>query len=319
MDKRALRVLLALTAGLLLCTPAAGAGAQQPRIINGTLPSQAWPAQTSLLHLPNRVCGATLVSARWVLTAGHCVTSSGAVAAPTQFRLRIGSTSRSTGGFESLVDQVIRHEQYGGPPNAPSYDLGLLHLPAPAPQEPLPIIGAAPRDNEFWTPGVRATILGWGVTQTGGQSPNQLLEAKAPMVSDAACSSAWSAFSAVSMVCAGAETTDTCGGDSGGPLIVPRLGLFALAGVTSWGSGECGEPDYPSPANPIDPGVYARLGDPAINAWVKSRVPSLAIGTSPAAPITAQPFILNATASAGSPLNIVWDTNADGVFGDPPP
>lgn len=319
MDKRTLRVLLALTAGLLLCAPA-GAGAQQTRIINGT-PSPAWPAQTSVYHEPsNRVCGGTLISARWVLTAGHCVTFGGSVLPANGFRLHIGGVSRGFGPpIEPMItpDLVVRHPSYGSPTTAPPYDVALLRLPAPAPQEPLEIVGAAPRDTEFWTPGTRATILGWGVTQTGDQSQDQLIRAEVPMITDADCARAWSTpFKPASMVCAGNEFSDTCGGDSGGPLMVPRLGAYALVGVTSWGSSHCGERDYPSPANPIDPGVYARVGDRVINDWIRSWVPTLSLSTSPVAPIRGQEFTLGAALSAGAASSVTWDTNGDNVFGD---
>jgi len=318
-DKRTLRALLALTAGLLLCVPTA-AGAQQTRIIDGS-PSEVWPAQTSVIHAPSgNVCGGTLVSARWVLTAGHCVTGSGgSLRAASDFRLRIGSAGRGLSDPGSMVipDDRIRHPGYGDPENAPPNDVALLHLREPAPQEPLAMIGAAPRDTEFWAPGARATILGWGVTKGGAQSDEQLLKAEVPMITDDACRIAWKAdFSAATMVCAGGETSDTCGGDSGGPLMVPRLGAYALVGVTSWGSGQCGDSDYPSPNKPIKPGAYARLGDPAINAWVRSRVPTLMLSTSPVAPISGQVFTLGAALTAGGASGITWDTNGDGAFND---
>ena len=319
MDKRTLRALLALTAGLLLCFPAA-AGAQQARIINGT-PSPAWPAQTSVYHEPsNRVCGGTLISARWVLTAGHCVTFGGSVLPANGFRLHIGGVSRGFGPpIEPMItpDLVVRHPGYDSPTTAPPYDVALLRLPAPAPQEPLAIVGAAPRDTEFWTPGTRATILGWGATQTRDRSEDQLIRAEVPMITDADCARAWSTpFKPASMVCAGNEFSDTCGGDSGGPLMVPRLGAYALVGVTSWGSDQCGQSNYPSPANPIKPGVYARIGDGVISDWIRSWVPTLSLSTSPAAPISGQEFTLGAALSAGGASGIVWDTNGDEVFGD---
>ena len=108
------------------------------------------------------------------------------------------------------------------------------------------------------------------------------------------------------MVCAGGAGVDTCPGDSGGPLTVPRRGEFTLVGVVSWG--------HPTCANPGFPGVYARVGDPALNAWVRSTVPTVAFTTSPAVPQAGQPFTLTATTSAGGTPAILWDTDGDGTY-----
>ena len=78
------------------------------------------------------------------------------------------------------------------------------------------------------------------------------------MVSDADCARSYPSdvangrFEPRTMVCAGDGTTDACAGDSGGPLMVPRLGTFAVVGVTSWGADQCactapGSPFAPAP------------------------------------------------------------------------
>merc|ERR1712154_331639 len=52
-------------------------------------------------------------------------------------------------------------------------------------------------------------------------------------------------------VCAGTGTTDTCNGDSGGPLLADNIGQrWSVLGITSFGV-ECGRPDFP--------GVYTRV------------------------------------------------------------
>ena len=111
------------------------------------------------------------------------------------------------------------------------------------------------------------------------------------------------------MVCAGDGTADTCSGDSGGPLLVPRVDAFALAGVTSYGF-HCADPAYP--------GVYARVGAVAMNAWVRERVPTAAITSSPRSPDPGTNVMLTATAGdfRPGPPTFAWDLDDDGRYDD---
>jgi secreted trypsin-like serine protease len=315
---RNLRLILPLLAGLLpavlpAAAPAARTPVASPRIINGHAPTQAWPAQTSVAFTTSSgsyVCGGTLVSARWVLTAAHCVTNNdNSVLAASAFSLRVGSTRRTTGGNTSTVDQVKRYPFYS--PAALSNDLALLHLVSAAPQEPMRIVSSGSSESALWASGVQATVVGWGVTETGSQATN-LVEAQVPMVSDGSCSTAWgSSFKVGSMVCAGGATIDTCGGDSGGPLMVPRNGAFTIVGVTSWGSDACGTAGLP--------GVYARLGAATLNSWVRSFVPTAAISVATGTPAPAAQVTLSATAFPGAQTTtpaLSWDLDNDGAFDD---
>jgi hypothetical protein len=311
---RPLRLIVLTFAAVLLTSGPAFAAGFTPRIINGSAPTQPWPAQTSVRFTTTSgtfVCGGTLLSARWVLTAGHCATNhDGSALLANAFTLRVGSTSRTSGGTTSSVDDVVRHPNYDET-GAPKNDLTLLHLVTAVPQEPLRLVGTSGAQTALWSAGAQATIIGWGVTETGSQATT-LREAQVPMVTDGSCAGAWyTSFSLLSMVCAGGASTDTCGGDSGGPLMVARNGVFELVGVTSWGSDPCAEPGKP--------GVYARVGAPALNAWVRSYVPTAAITVSPAIPDPGEQVDLTATVAPGAQVSsptLAWDLDNDGAFDD---
>jgi hypothetical protein len=95
--------------------------------------------------------------------------------------------------------------------------------------------------------------------------------------------------------------------------MVQRSGVFELVGVTSWGTNPCGQPSIP--------GVYARVGAPALNTWVRSYVPTAAVAVSPAIPEPGEQVDLSATVApggqAGSPT-LAWDLDDDGAFDDAP-
>jgi hypothetical protein len=296
---------------LSLCASAQAAG--PPRIINGQPASAGeYPAQGVLRRNGNFICGGTLVSNRYFLTAAHCVTASNGALQPVgQFSVTLGNVDRDAGetfAFSALV----RNAAY----NFETFDndsaLFTLSTPAPPSLEPMRVIEVG--ESSLWAPGRQSTLIGWGLTVDGDNNSDSelLLETTAPMRSDADCAAAYdsgggSDFHPASMVCAGDGRTDTCQGDSGGPMMVSDGSFLVLAGLTSWG-GPC--------ASDTQPGVYTRLGAPALNTWVRERVPMARATVSDSTPETGQAVTFAATTThPGIPAftDLAWDFDSNGV------
>jgi trypsin len=222
-------------------------------------------------------CTGTLIAPQWVMTAGHCGSATGSltqgmvpspVAWPASaYSVVLGTASADGQGGESHgVSDVVVEPDYLVT-NGDGSDVTLMKLDQPAKVAPMKI--AAVGERSSWAVGKLATIAGFGATsQDGSQMPDRMQYAQVPITSDADCAKAYDdrTFDAKTMVCAGYPEggTDTCNGDSGGPLLAAVRGGYRLAGATSFGDG-C--------ARAGKPGVYARVAEGPIRDWLKGVVP----------------------------------------------
>ncbi|MDX6664774.1 MAG: trypsin [Solirubrobacteraceae bacterium] len=220
-------------------------------------------------------CSGTLIAPTWVMTAGHCgsltaILTEGMVPSTasfpaSEFTVYLDSVyADGRGGETHSVKQVVVASDYGmGGGN----DITLLELNEPSKAPPIKI--AAVGERAIWKPGVLETIAGFGLTDENAQSaPDQMQRASVPIRTDAECTASVSSYDAKSELCAGFPQggTDTCQGDSGGPLLARlKNGRRRLVGATSYGEG-C--------AQPGKYGVYARVAEGTLRAFVKKVVPA---------------------------------------------
>ncbi|GAA3061663.1 S1 family peptidase [Streptomyces glomeratus] len=232
----------AVTTTALLGATAAVA-APQPIVGGTTTTTTAYPFMMQITDASgNQFCGGTLVAARKVVTAAHCM------AGETTRSVRVvgGRTYlNGTNGTVSKVSKIWVDPDYTDATNGD--DVAVLTLSTSMPYTAASYVSSS--QTSVYAAGTTARIVGWGATSESGNSSDQLRSATVPIVADAGCKSSYgSDFVKSDMVCAGYTSggVDTCQGDSGGPLLIGGV----LAGITSWGNG-CAEAGYP--------GVYTRL------------------------------------------------------------
>ncbi len=296
-------------AGQLPQTSRSSAHAIEPRIVGGTTAAAgAWPWQVAL-DVGGGLCGGSLLSSRWVVTAAHCIDESGVTISPAGITVRAGSLSLGSGGQSVGVSRIIKHASYV--PATADNDIALLELSAEinlssTANVVLPLL--ASQESTLATTGTLGTVTGWGTTSFGGSVSSSLMQVQVPLFTSNDCVSA-SAYTSSdissNMICAGylAGGKDACQGDSGGPLVVPDgQGGFVLAGVVSWGN-NCAAPDYP--------GVYTRVAN--YTTWLRDNT-GLAFGD-PQVSFIDCGSTCNASFASGTSVTLTATPATGSIFG----
>ncbi|XP_069041976.1 transmembrane protease serine 9 [Lepisosteus oculatus] len=220
-----------------------------------------WPWMSSVQFQRSHRCGATLVHSKWLLTAAHCFNNQ---LTPNSWTASLGSLLPSgKGGIAIPLRRIILHPAYNS--TTMDFDVALLELSVPAPRTSAVRPACLPSPAHRFPARAHCFITGWGMLKEGGSPAAMLQKASVDIISQSECQRSYANGLTSSMLCAGFMEggSDTCTGDSGGPLSCQEpSGRWFLAGVTSWGRG-CGRNGFP--------GVYVRLT--AVRQWMSQYLP----------------------------------------------
>ncbi|NXC37645.1 ENTK Enteropeptidase, partial [Penelope pileata] len=224
------------------------------RIVGGSDVSKgAWPWMVSLHFNSRPVCGASLVSEEWLVTAAHCVY--GRQLQPSNWKAVLGLHDQSNMTQSSVVvrniNQIVINPHYKK--LTKDSDIALMHLQYKVQFTDYIQPICLPDKNQHFLPGTNCSIAGWGAITNDGPTSNILQEAEVPLILNEKCQQLMPEYTITeNMICAGYDMggVDSCQGDSGGPLMCEDGNEWVLVGVTSFGY-ECALPERP--------GVYVRV------------------------------------------------------------
>ncbi|XP_073204310.1 prothrombin isoform X1 [Lepidochelys kempii] len=214
---------------------------------NAEVGSAPWQVMLFRKSPQELVCGASLISDRWILTAAHCLFYPpwDKNFTTDDILVRIGKHERTK--YErhiekiSMLDKIIIHPKYNWRENL-DRDIALILLKKPiAFSDRIHPVCLPTRElvQSLMLTGFKGRVSGWGnLYETWGSGtvalPSVLQQVNLPIVNQATCKASTNIRLTDNMFCAGyspedAKRGDACEGDSGGPFVMKVCAISTRA------------------------------------------------------------------------------------------
>ncbi|XP_069011774.1 serine protease 33 [Embiotoca jacksoni] len=244
------------------------------RIVGGTDASDgAWPWQVDIQGSTGHICGGSIITENWVLSAAHCFPNPSDVSSYIIYAGRYQLSGINRHESSHGVSRVVIPSGYDQPQNGK--DMALVQLSSPVTWSDYVRPVCLPASGTLFPGGMLCHVTGWGNIRENVPLPGvgTLQEVQVPIIFQSSCQEMYQTDPTeqvdilYDMICAGYKEggKDSCQGDSGGPLVCQMVnGTWVQAGVVSFGLG-C--------AHRNKPGVYARLT--SYSGFISDTVPGV--------------------------------------------
>uniref|UniRef100_A0A182PP24 Peptidase S1 domain-containing protein n=1 Tax=Anopheles epiroticus TaxID=199890 RepID=A0A182PP24_9DIPT len=213
---------------------------KQRRIVNGVETAvNEFPMMAALIDVKTKtvICGATIVTNSFALTAAHCLlqrTTNDTVLLVGDHNIKTGSDTTFSQVY--IVAQFMSHPGFTVRPVA--NDIALVRTQAPIQYSPG--VGPACLPWAYTTQSFEGRTLeatGWGDLDFGGPRADALNKVQLGVIGNSDCSRRLGVTVPYQQLCTFSANRDTCQADSGGPLFFTNVatGLLYNVGIVSFG------------------------------------------------------------------------------------